>query len=474
MSRTFQRAVAAPRPAVPPALRWSRSPVRRRAQPGARRRRRHARPGRGDRGARAAADRRAARRRHGDRRRGNRARRRAEPRRAAAAAARRRDRPERRAPARVSGVFLRGANRGQTLVLIDGLRVGFVVGGRDVARGDSARPDRAHRDPARTGVEPLRRRRDRRRDPGVHARGGGALAANASAGYGTYDTCEGERGRRGQRGARRASRCRAAASSSAGFNAIVNPANFSYNPDRDGYAAAGRLRDRRAAVGRRGRKLSAQYFRSRLERPVRRRRRDSTTARSRRSRPGRWRAATGSRRSGCRTLDGGRGHATTASRRPRSATSRSRPRSGSTRGRTISRCRRALLTAGSSGARSASTTDAAFAVTSRNTNSVFGVYQLRDGAHALQANLRRDDSIQYGGKTTGAIAYGYRCVAGAARHRRLQHRLQGAVVQRSLLPRLLQSGPGARDLAQRRGGASTGRRRDGEWSTRAPSPTATG
>jgi vitamin B12 transporter len=39
---------------------------------------------------------------------------------------------------------------------------------------------------------------------------------------------------------------------------------------------------------------------------------------------------------------------------------------------------------------------------------VFGIYQLRAGEQALQANLRYDHSSQYGGETTGAIAYSYR------------------------------------------------------------------
>ena len=47
-------------------------------------------------------------------------------------------------------------------------------------------------------------------------------------------------------------------------------------------------------------------------------------------------------------------------------------------------------------------------MTERDTNSLFGIYQLRVDDHALQANLRHDDSNQYGGKTTGSIAYGYR------------------------------------------------------------------
>ena len=48
-------------------------------------------------------------------------------------------------------------------------------------------------------------------------------------------------------------------------------------------------------------------------------------------------------------------------------------------------------------------------MTERNTNSrVRHLPAARTAPHALQANLRRDDSSQYGGKTTGAIAYGYR------------------------------------------------------------------
>ena len=50
-------------------------------------------------------------------------------------------------------------------------------------------------------------------------------------------------------------------------------------------------------------------------------------------------------------------------------------------------------------------------MTDRDTNSVTAVYQLRHGDFALQANLRRDDSSQYAGKTTGGLALGYRLSA---------------------------------------------------------------
>jgi outer membrane receptor for ferrienterochelin and colicin len=61
-------------------------------------------------------------------------------------------------PASVSGVFLRGANTAQTLVLVDGVRH-VVDDRRDRARSDTARSDRAHRccaDPRRVSTAPTR------------------------------------------------------------------------------------------------------------------------------------------------------------------------------------------------------------------------------------------------------------------------------------------------------------------------------
>ena len=95
--------------------------------------------------------------------------------------------------------------------------------------------------------------------------------------------------------------------------------------------------------------------------------------------------------------------------------------------------------------------------TQRNTE--FAVRHLpaaRSSAHALQANLRRDDSSQYGGKTTGAHRLRLSLRAVAARHRGLRHRLQGAVVQRPLLPGLLQSRTSCRKRRRTSRRASTG------------------
>jgi vitamin B12 transporter len=53
-------------------------------------------------------------------------------------------------------------------------------------------------------------------------------------------------------------------------------------------------------------------------------------------------------------------------------------------------------------------TDPEFPVRERNTNSVTVVYAVTAGPHALQANVRNDDSSQFGNRTTGSLAYGYR------------------------------------------------------------------
>ena len=76
--------------------------------------------------------------------------------------------PTRAAPAKQTSLFLRGTESDHVLVLIDGVRVGSVDLRLVAFAGSAARPDRAHRDRARTAFEPVRLRRDRRRDPDLH------------------------------------------------------------------------------------------------------------------------------------------------------------------------------------------------------------------------------------------------------------------------------------------------------------------
>ena len=139
-------------------------------------------------------------------------------------------------PGSTSGAFLRGANRGQTLVLIDGLRVGSSsVGATSLEAIPLDQIERVEilRGPASSlygadaigGVIQVFTRRAQ----------GSAFGGSASAGYGTYDTRSANATLRGAMGPLAFS-VTGGGTRSAGYNAIVNPDNFSYNPERDGYS----------------------------------------------------------------------------------------------------------------------------------------------------------------------------------------------------------------------------------------------
>jgi len=57
-------------------------------------------------------------------------------------------------------------------------------------------------------------------------------------------------------------------------------------------------------------------------------------------------------------------------------------------------------------ARTRLSSNVAYPVAERNTNSADAIHQRRQGAHVLQANLRIDDSSHFGSRTTRALAYG--------------------------------------------------------------------
>jgi len=304
----------------------------------------------------------------------------------------------------VSGVLLRGANRGQTLVLIDGVRVASATDGATSLEAiplDAIDRIEILRGPASSlyGADAI---------GGVvqvfTRRGGDAVAASASAGYGTYRTWNVNGAVSGNAGPLRLS-LQGATKSSAGFNAIVDPANFLYNPDRDGYTN-GNVSAFAALPWADGQELTAQYFRSRLN--------------------AQFDGGPGSDDRTITTLDMGQ-----VASRNRIASwwtsqlsaavgiddSLSQTGFGDFPFKTTQRqytwqnelaLPAGTLTAGIERREERVSSDSGFAVTARNTDSIFGVYQLSTGPHALQANLRRDDSSQYGGETTGAIAYGLR------------------------------------------------------------------
>jgi vitamin B12 transporter len=307
-------------------------------------------------------------------------------------------------PGSVSGVFLRGANSGQTLVLIDGVRMSSSSAGATTLAAiplDQVERIEVLRGPASSlyGADAI---------GGViqvfTRKGGGAVSANASAGYGTYNTWDVKGGVAGSTGPVTFA-LQAAAKESNGFNTITNPANFLYNPDTDGYTNQS-VSASASVTFAPDQEARAQYFRSRLnnqfdgspnfdDRTI-------TTAemwqvQSRNRLASFWvsqlTAAQGIDDSQTQTADGSFPFKTTQNQYtwqnefalPMGA-----------------------LTAGYERREERVSTDLAFATTSRDTDSVFGIYQLQAGAHAMQANLRHDESSQYGGETTGAIAYSYR------------------------------------------------------------------
>ncbi len=307
-------------------------------------------------------------------------------------------------PGSVSGVLLRGANRGQTLVLIDGVRQASSTAGATSFEAiplDQIERIEILRGPASSlygadaigGVVQVFTRRGRE-----------DFSANASAGYGTHATSTAAGGVSGSAGPLRLS-VQAGASRSAGFNAVVNPSNFGFNDDRDGYANAN-VSAHAALPWAAGQEFTAQYFRNRLDaqfdggpgfddRTI-------TTAET-------WQVASRNRLAPFWVSQFAAGEGTDDSV--------SRTGFGNFPFKTTQRqyawqndltLPLGMLTAGIERREERIATESGFAVNSRNTDSLFGIYQLRDGPGALQVNLRRDVSSQFGGRTTGAVAVGYR------------------------------------------------------------------
>ncbi len=311
-------------------------------------------------------------------------------------------------PGSTTSVFLRSANANQTLVLVDGLRVSSSSTGTtpfeaipldqidhiEILRGPAASLYGAD---AIGGVIQVFTRN-----------GGGALVGNASAGYGTFNTSQFAAGAAGGDGPWRFM-LQGGYNQSTGFSAIGNPANFSYNPDNDGYrngSASGSLAYSFAPE----QVLSAQAFYSRMnaqfDGSVDFDDRTITTLQSylvasRNRLTSFWKstleAGVSIDDSNTQTAFGPSQFKTTQQQYtwqsdftlPKGALSVA-----------VTRREERL------------DTDAGFAVTSRNTNAIVGVYQLQDGPNSLQANLRRDDSSQYGGQTSGSFAYAYTILPG--------------------------------------------------------------
>jgi vitamin B12 transporter len=302
-----------------------------------------------------------------------------------------------------SAVFLRGVNGNQTLVLIDGMRVGSATAGTSALEAiplDLIDHIEILRGPASSlyGADAV---------GGViqvfTRRGEGAPAFNGTASYGTYGTSQATAGLGGVSGAWKFA-IQGGYQGSRGFSAIGNAADPSWNPDRDGYDRGN------ASVGLSYRfnadhELAAQYYYSRLD--------------------NRFDAGTGFNDRTVTTvesfalastdrlapfwasrLDLGQGSDDSVSQTGY-GTSGFRTRQNQLTWQNDLELPVGSLSLAYVGLDERISTDPAFPVTSRRTNSFVGVYRARRGPHTLQLNVRYDDNSQYGGRTTGALGYAY-------------------------------------------------------------------
>ena len=102
-----------------------------------------------------------------------------------------------------------------------------------------------------------------------------------------------------------------------------------------------------------------------------------------------------------------------------------------------------LLSAGADWQQDVVDSDTAFDVTSRDNTGAFVEYQGKFGAHQLQASVRNDDNEQFGQPHHRQRRLGHGVRRGLPPHRELRHRLQGADLQRPVLPVLRQARPAA-------------------------------
>ncbi|MBS0321337.1 MAG: TonB-dependent receptor [Proteobacteria bacterium] len=306
-------------------------------------------------------------------------------------------------PGSTSGLFVRGTNTGQVLVLVDGMRVSSSSSGTtaieaiplgdidhiEIVRGPASS---LYGSDAIGGVVQV-----------FTKQGGGATTANASVGYGTYATWQGTAGGTASAGPWRFG-LQATGATSDGYNAIVDPANFSYDPDRDGYKV-GSVSANAALDWATGQQATANYYRSRLNAQF-----DGGDSYDDRTITTLETYAVGSvnRINDVWTsrLALGQGSDNSVSETGYGAYP-FRTRQNQYAWVNELTFAPGVATLGLERREENVATNDAFAVTRRDTNSVFGAWQMTLAGNALQANVRHDDSSQYGGKTTGAIAWGY-------------------------------------------------------------------
>ncbi|MEO8486810.1 MAG: TonB-dependent receptor [Betaproteobacteria bacterium] len=311
-------------------------------------------------------------------------------------------------PGSTSGVFIRGANRQQTVVLLDGLRLESATAGAASLEAiplDQIERIEILRGPASSlyGADAI---------GGViqvfTRRGAGAFAANASAGLGTDATAVGSAGVSGSSGPLRYA-VQVGARRADGFNAIANPANFSWNPDRDGYRSAS-VSTSASVDWAADQSVGVRLFRNRLDnqfdggdgfddRTVTIVEAWKVESLNRLTPSWRWTLAAG-RSVDDSTSSGAFGESTFRTRDTQYQWQHDLTLP--TGEWSLAYVRREERVSGNAG----------FPVTARDTDAGLAIYRVAMGPHALQANLRHDHSSQFGGRTTGTLAWGWRFAPG--------------------------------------------------------------
>ena len=313
-------------------------------------------------------------------------------------------------PGSSSSVYIRGANAGHTLLLIDGMRVGSATLGEpsisaiplsqiervEIVKGSASS---LYGSDAIGGVIQVFTRR-----------GDGDAQVNAEISTGSYHTTEASAGVSGKAGDVRYS-LRAGLVDSDGLNSISTPANGQYNRDKDGYdnlnasaqvsvdLAAGHEVGIQAFHSRNRNRYDASYpatadydFRSTTIV-------DSYSVFSRNRLTPKWTSLVRI------------GRSTDESRNNDSPTTRSEFRTHQDQAvwqNDIKLPYGSLLVAAETLRESIDTnTTEPYTETERTVNSLLTGWTGSFGNHRLQLNARNDRNSQFGGKTTGGAAYGY-------------------------------------------------------------------
>lgn len=313
-------------------------------------------------------------------------------------------------PQSATGVFIRGANNAQTLVLIDGQRFGSAtLGGASWNAIPLSQVDRIEilRGPSSSlygadaigGVVNI-----------ITRTGAGPVKFNAEVGAGSWNTFKAAAGLAGASNGLSYA-LQAANEKSDGYNSIIDTSNFSYNPDKDGYtrkSASGRLAYEWLA----GHTLAAQFLYSDIDAQY-----DGSPTYNDRDH---LKASSLSLSSSDQLLENWSSRLRVGQTVDNSTTDSDYPSHYKTEQRQFSWQNDVVLnklssiSLGLEHLNEKVLTDyvGGSIPDSRHTNSLVAVYQLHVGEHRIQLNLRHDANSQYSGQTNGALQYGYDIMPG--------------------------------------------------------------